>query len=140
MISLFLFQRCILDSYSIIDEAFDIIMVFNSWKSSWLRTPFSMGYSNFYLYRSVDVKTQGSLDCDFFQGVSISRYIFQGVNLQSLPSSGWQAQKNFQVSFFSNGSNCLNKINSRGFTSQTILLSSRLYWFLKIWSFIPLHG
>ena len=77
-----------------------------------------------------------------FLGVSILRYIFPGDKLAAEFTffGVAQAQTFFQVSFFSEGLNCL-RLNSRGFMSRTIILS-RLYcyWFLKIWSSMPLKN
>ena len=63
-------------------------------------------------YSGMNVKIQ-RVPCDFFQGLLSQGIFFQGVNLQSLPFSGWQTQKLFQVSFFFQGIE-LSKIKFQG--------------------------
>ena len=73
-----------------------------------LRAGYILSYSIFYPYMGMDVKIQGVPRLCFFPGVSISRYVFSGDNFAVLSFfRGWQTQKFFQVSFFSEGSNCL---------------------------------
>ena len=66
---------------------------------------------------------------DFFQGFLSQGRFFWGVNLHSYLFSGYETDIFFQISSFSEGSN-QQKFNSRGFMSQTIILSM-MYWFLK---------
>ena len=93
-----------------------------------------MGYSIFYSYRGMDVKIQGILWLWFFSGVSISRYIFPGGKFAQLFFSEWDTDHFFQISSFIKESD--RQRISRGFLSQTVILSRR-YWFLKIWSPYP---
>ena len=84
----------------------------------------ALSYSIFYLYR-VDVKIQGILWLWFFPGVSVSKYIFPGGEFAHLARGtffGWETDKFFQISSFSEESN-RQRFNSRGFMSQAIILS-----------------
>ena len=81
----------------------------------------------FFIYTGLWMwKSRESVSYNFFQGVSISRYILLGGNLHSyIPFSGWENDNFFQISSLSEESN-RQRFNSRRFMSQTIILSRTL--------------
>ena len=85
----------------------------------------SLGFSIFYPCMSMDVKIQGVTGFWFFQRFLSQGIFFQGVSLQCLPFLGWQTQKIFQVSFFSEELNCL-RLNSRGFWVKQSFFPGRI--------------
>ena len=56
-----------------------------------------------------------------------------------LPVMEWETKICFWLSFFSKGLNYL-RLNSRGIYESNNNLFEHIFWFLKIWLSIPLHG
>ena len=93
-----------------------------------------LGYSIFYLYRCMEVKIHGVPRLWLFSGVSI---FFQGVNLQSLPFSGWQTQNFFRYHFLRGTE--LSKIKFQGIyksnnhSFQGVLVFKNLVFHTPVW-------
>ena len=103
---------------------------FDAFKLTPLRICLVNGLFHFLSVQGYGCKNPGGPLIMIFPEVSISRHIFPGDKFAAWLTFSGGRLKFFSVSFFPEGSNHLG-LNSRGFMSQTIILS-RVFWFLKI--------